>query len=125
VAVEGKVEHKFDMKPTNMGNNDEAYRKLCRDRLNKSMLKTRTTQVLDELLMQKLFVGYFESTHPCNWSCVSPAYLSPGFLFDLDFIALFHLWNVDLGLEQVLQNDRGGYMRPMPMDAWPVSASKV
>ncbi|KAH8961167.1 hypothetical protein BDL97_05G036800 [Sphagnum fallax] len=44
VAVEGKVEHKFDMKPTNMGNNDEAYRKLCRDRLNKSMLKTRTTQ---------------------------------------------------------------------------------
>jgi transcription initiation factor TFIIF subunit beta len=69
VAVEGKVEHKFDMKPTNMGNNDEAYRKLCRDRLNKSMLKTRTTQVL--------------------------------------------------------QNDRGGYMRPMPMEAWPVSASKV
>ncbi|CAK9225607.1 unnamed protein product [Sphagnum troendelagicum] len=68
VAVEGKVEHKFDMKPTNMGNNDEAYRKLCRDRLNKSMLKTRTTQVL--------------------------------------------------------QNDRGGYMRPMPMEVWPVSASK-
>jgi hypothetical protein len=56
---------------------------------------------------------------------VCPAYLSPGFLFDLALIALFHLWNVDLGLEQVLQNDRGGYMRPMPMDAWPVSASKV
>lgn len=44
LKVEGKVEHKFDMKPSNIGNNDE-YRKLCRDRLNKSMVKTRTTQV--------------------------------------------------------------------------------
>jgi len=64
LRVEGKVEHKFDMKPTNIGNNDE-YRKLCRERLNKSMVKTRTTQVLT--------------------------------------------------------NDRGGYMRPPPIDAWPVS----
>ncbi|XP_073387577.1 uncharacterized protein [Physcomitrium patens] len=64
LKVEGKVEHKFDMKPSNIGNNDE-YRKLCRDRLNKSMVKTRTTQVLS--------------------------------------------------------NDRGGFMRPPPIDAWPTS----
>ncbi|KAG0589206.1 hypothetical protein M758_1G002500 [Ceratodon purpureus] len=64
LRVEGKVEHKFDMKPSNIGNNDE-YRKLCRDRLNKSMVKTRTTQVLS--------------------------------------------------------NDRGGFMRPPPIDAWPQS----
>ena len=49
LRVEGKVEHKFDMKPSYIGNNDE-YRKLCRERLNKSMVKTRTTQVRLHLL---------------------------------------------------------------------------
>lgn len=43
VAVEGKVEHKFDMKPQN--ENFEEYGKLCRERTNKSMMKNRQIQV--------------------------------------------------------------------------------
>ncbi|XP_042506857.1 transcription initiation factor IIF subunit beta-like isoform X5 [Macadamia integrifolia] len=45
VAVEGNVEHKFDMKP----HDDiiEEYGKLCRERTNKSMIKTRQIQVID------------------------------------------------------------------------------
>ncbi|XP_043712258.1 transcription initiation factor IIF subunit beta-like isoform X2 [Telopea speciosissima] len=45
VAVEGKVEHKFDMKPHD--DNIEEYGKLCRERTNKSMIKTRQIQVID------------------------------------------------------------------------------
>ncbi|KAL6504718.1 hypothetical protein OROHE_023476 [Orobanche hederae] len=43
-AVEGKVENKFDMKPHHA--NIEEYRKLCRDRTNKSMVKNRQVQVI-------------------------------------------------------------------------------
>ena len=43
VAVEGKVEHKFDMKPHN--ENFEEYGRLCRERTNKSMMKNRQIQV--------------------------------------------------------------------------------
>ncbi|RVW50344.1 Transcription initiation factor IIF subunit beta [Vitis vinifera] len=45
VAMEGKVEHKFDMKPHN--ENIEEYGKLCRERTNKSMIKNRQIQVID------------------------------------------------------------------------------
>ncbi|KAI8003032.1 Transcription initiation factor IIF subunit beta [Camellia lanceoleosa] len=45
VAVEGKVEHKFDMKPHN--ENLEEYSKMCRERTNKSMIKNRQIQVID------------------------------------------------------------------------------
>ncbi|KAK2971504.1 hypothetical protein RJ640_020910 [Escallonia rubra] len=45
VAIEGKVEHKFDMKPHNT--NMEEYRKMCRERTNKSMIKNRQIQVID------------------------------------------------------------------------------
>ncbi|CAA0838990.1 Transcription initiation factor IIF- beta subunit [Striga hermonthica] len=45
VAMEGKVERKFDMKPHHA--NLEEYRKLCRERTNKSMVKNRQIQVLD------------------------------------------------------------------------------
>ncbi|KAL5706648.1 DNA helicase [Ranunculus cassubicifolius] len=45
IATEGKVEHKFDMKPYN--ENAEEYRKLCRERTNKSMIKSRQIQVID------------------------------------------------------------------------------
>ncbi|CAI9116846.1 OLC1v1018111C1 [Oldenlandia corymbosa var. corymbosa] len=45
VAAEGKVEHKFDMKPHNK--NMEEYRKMCRERTNKSMIKNRQIQVID------------------------------------------------------------------------------
>ncbi|KAL8130630.1 hypothetical protein V2J09_019785 [Rumex salicifolius] len=45
VSVEGKVEHKFDMKPQN--ENLEEYGKLCRERTNKSMMKNRQIQVID------------------------------------------------------------------------------
>lgn len=43
VAMEGKVEHKFDMKPH--GENIEDYGKLCRERTKKSMIKNRCIQV--------------------------------------------------------------------------------
>lgn len=43
VSMEGKVEHKFDMKPH--GSNIEEYGKLCRERTNKSMIKNRQIQV--------------------------------------------------------------------------------
>lgn len=43
LAMEGKVEHKFDMKPHNT--NMEEYRKMCRERTNKSMIKNRQIQV--------------------------------------------------------------------------------
>ncbi|KAE9457000.1 hypothetical protein C3L33_11105, partial [Rhododendron williamsianum] len=45
VTVEGKVEHKFDMKPHNA--NLEEYSKMCRERTNKSMIKNRQIQVID------------------------------------------------------------------------------
>jgi len=41
--MEGKVEHKFDMKPH--GENIEEYGKLCRERTNRSMIKNRQIQV--------------------------------------------------------------------------------
>ncbi|EYU36747.1 hypothetical protein ABFS82_14G296000 [Erythranthe guttata] len=44
-AMEGKVEHKFDMKPRH--ENAEEYRKMCRERTNKSMIKNRQIQVID------------------------------------------------------------------------------
>ncbi|XP_077226101.1 transcription initiation factor IIF, beta subunit [Tasmannia lanceolata] len=46
VSMEGKVEHKFDMKPHS--ENIEEYRKLCRDRTKKSMIKSRQVQVIDD-----------------------------------------------------------------------------
>ncbi|KAK7310938.1 hypothetical protein RJT34_08746 [Clitoria ternatea] len=45
VAMEGKVEHKFDMKPH--AEDIEEYGKLCRERTNKSMIKNRQIQVID------------------------------------------------------------------------------
>ncbi|XP_076926529.1 uncharacterized protein LOC143589731 [Bidens hawaiensis] len=45
VSVEGKIYHKFDMKPHN--ENMEEYGKLCRERTNKYMTKTRQIQVIN------------------------------------------------------------------------------
>ncbi|KAL3603392.1 hypothetical protein D5086_004251 [Populus alba] len=45
VSMEGKVEHKFDMKPHE--ENIEEYSKLCRDRTKKSMIKNRQIRVID------------------------------------------------------------------------------
>lgn len=42
VAMEGKVEHKFDMKPH--GENIEEYGKWCRERTSRSMIKGRQIQ---------------------------------------------------------------------------------
>ncbi|CAM8912491.1 unnamed protein product [Rhodiola kirilowii] len=48
VAVEGKVERKFDMKPHNENPDDlEEYGRLCRERTSKSMIKNRQIQVID------------------------------------------------------------------------------
>lgn len=46
LCSEGRVERKFDMKPNNLVSDE--YRKLCRDRLDKSKIKTRTLQVLEK-----------------------------------------------------------------------------
>nr|XP_043613606.1 general transcription factor IIF subunit 2-like [Erigeron canadensis] len=45
LSVEGKIYHKFDMKPHN--ENIEEYGKLCRERTNKYMTKTRQIQFID------------------------------------------------------------------------------
>ncbi|KAM3411633.1 hypothetical protein ACQJBY_003357 [Aegilops geniculata] len=45
LSCEGKVEHKFDMEPHK--DNLLNYAKLCRERTQKSMVKTRKVQVLD------------------------------------------------------------------------------
>ncbi|KAD2804895.1 hypothetical protein E3N88_38272 [Mikania micrantha] len=46
VSVEGKIYHKFDMKPHS--DNMEEYGRLCRERTNKYMTKTRQIQVVIE-----------------------------------------------------------------------------
>ncbi|XP_042380972.1 transcription initiation factor IIF subunit beta-like [Zingiber officinale] len=43
LSVEGKVKYKFDMEPQNFRD----YSKICRERTNKSMIKTRKVQVID------------------------------------------------------------------------------
>ena len=43
LSVEGKIDHKFDMKPHSETLED--YGKFCRERTNKSMTKTRQIQV--------------------------------------------------------------------------------
>ncbi|KAF8021892.1 hypothetical protein BT93_G2127 [Corymbia citriodora subsp. variegata] len=45
ISVEGKILHKFDMRPH--GENIESYGKLCRERTTKSMNKARQIQVID------------------------------------------------------------------------------
>ncbi|XP_055803497.1 uncharacterized protein LOC129872564 [Solanum dulcamara] len=45
LSVEGKIYHKFDMKPHH--ENIENYGKLCRERTNKYMTKSRQIQVID------------------------------------------------------------------------------
>ncbi|KAL9245578.1 hypothetical protein vseg_019214 [Gypsophila vaccaria] len=45
LSVEGKVDHKFDMKPHTA--NFEEYGRFCRERTNKSMVKNRQIQVID------------------------------------------------------------------------------
>ncbi|EOA33440.1 hypothetical protein CARUB_v10020792mg [Capsella rubella] len=44
-AVEGMVDHKFDMKP--YGEDIEEYARLCRERTSKAMVKNRQIQVID------------------------------------------------------------------------------
>ncbi|KAL3810487.1 hypothetical protein ACJIZ3_000011 [Penstemon smallii] len=46
VFAEGKIYHKFDMKPHN--ENIENYSKLCRERMNKYSTRTRQIQVIDD-----------------------------------------------------------------------------
>jgi len=45
ISIDGKVEHKFDMKPHSQNIDD--YRRLCRERTNKSNFRTRQVQVID------------------------------------------------------------------------------
>ncbi|KAH6763590.1 Transcription initiation factor IIF [Perilla frutescens var. hirtella] len=45
-SVEGKIFHKFDMKPHT--ENIEDYRRLCRERTNQYMTKTRQIRVIDD-----------------------------------------------------------------------------
>lgn len=45
-ALEGKIEHKFDMEPHS--ENFGEYGKLCRERSDKAMIKTRQIQIIDK-----------------------------------------------------------------------------
>ena len=51
-SLEGKVEHKFDMEPHS--ENFGEYGKLCRERTNKAMIKTRQVLVCIPLRVRKL-----------------------------------------------------------------------
>lgn len=61
VASEGKVEHKFDMKPHH--ENIEEYRRICRERTNKSMVKSRQIQVQELFHFQFLPLFSFGQIH--------------------------------------------------------------
>lgn len=80
VAMEGKVEHKFDMKPHE--ENIEEYGRLCRERTNKSMIKNRQIQVGNLVVhflfhfcsfrIMILFFGWMSTrwlimTEECTW----------------------------------------------------------
>lgn len=56
--MEGKVEHKFDMKPHE--ENIEEYSKLCRDRTKKSMIKNRQIRVEDWIV---IYFAIFKHMH--------------------------------------------------------------
>lgn len=63
--MEGKVEHKFDMTPHTR--NMEEYRKMCRERTNKSMIKNRQIQacflhLIAFLINQLSFSALIKST---------------------------------------------------------------
>ncbi|KAL3840270.1 hypothetical protein ACJIZ3_024861 [Penstemon smallii] len=65
VAAEGKIDHKFDMKPHHANIDD--YRKMCRERTNKSMVKNRQIQIIDNdrgALMRPMpgMMGFITST---------------------------------------------------------------
>lgn len=106
VAMEGKVEHKFDMKPH--GENIEEYGRLCRERTNKSMIKNRQIQVT--------FIVYYliDCSLDGFWLL---AYMQDEKLSMILFTRFY--W-------KVIDNDRGVLMRPMPGMVGLVSAnSKV
>lgn len=66
--MEGKVEHKFDMKPHNT--NMEEYRKMCRERTNKSNMKNRQIQVCKKgrfSLFKKIFCSFLFGYIQCVW----------------------------------------------------------
>lgn len=71
--MEGKVEHKFDMKPHHA--NIEEYQRMCRERTNKSMVKNRQIQVTPSLRFflfafhEPWFLSYANSFP--SWFCGS------------------------------------------------------
>lgn len=74
-SMEGKVEHKFDMEPH--CENIAQYGKLCRERTNKAMVKTRQLQVIDNdhgVLMRPLpgMVGLIPSGSKIDKKKVTP-----------------------------------------------------
>lgn len=90
--MEGKVEHKFDMKPHS--ENLEMYGKLCRERTNKSMVKNRQIQVNHQEPFFFSLILSLSLTTPC-----------------LQLILHFIIFSC---IDKVIDNDRGVHMRPMP-----------
>lgn len=91
MSMEGKVEHKFDMKPHS--ENLEMYGKLCRERTNKSMVKNRQIQVHQ----QEPFIFILSLS-------------SSNIPFLQSILHFTFSWCVG----KVIDNDRGVHMRPMP-----------
>jgi hypothetical protein len=60
LALEGRVEHKFDMEPHS--DNFGEYGKLCRERTNRSMIKTRQVQVQHMSFFEPCYRKY-------SWFC--------------------------------------------------------
>lgn len=67
--MEGKVEHKFDMKPHN--DNIEEYGKLCRERTTKSMIKNRQVQVIRSYYFISFVAFLYGSALENYWEVVS------------------------------------------------------
>lgn len=67
-SIEGKVEHKFDMEPHS--DNLKDYGKLCRERTNKAMIKTRQVQVcnLQILLFYLWYPWKFLLLYSFEWT---------------------------------------------------------
>lgn len=103
LSVEGKIVGKFEMKPHKEYIQD--YSKLCRERTNKYMTRTRQIQVIVAFfsLVTLFIIQYAAVQILCLCATVT-------------FVFFFYLYSIfsPMHLMQVIANDNGLCMRPMP-----------